>query len=546
MIDSLKTKIENLEETFELNKIDLEKRLTDREEDLKQKIDAFEMNLHYGRKYFEEILDEKEQIINQKRKEIDDLKFEFTKKCEDNQLITQNNSNQVINNLKQELAGKYAEIDQLKQQHALEINQLCVANQLNTYTDEYYRHFQSKITELNTDIELKVQTINKLKEELTSKDQQLSEKDKTVITLENQLSLSGSKLNESKQIESSMKKLKEKFDIDLKNMKELHDHQIELNRCKINMLEKTIENYQRAYNDLSKSSDAIVNFDSSSSIYKGIIDEIQKLNAKLETEKIDLEVKCNQLSEQITRLEQEKENLNKKYQAADQERQRYVNERDAYNLKHMTIVKIKDDEIETLNDTLRQLNENFTCLEEERNNLLVVKSEYEQLQVTYAELTKQYQQLYDQANELINTNQVINNELNLIKRLNDELNLNLSESKMKVEHLENENAELNRLNIGYELKLKDLNEQFEVKINEVNELNVYKRELVSINELNSKIERLTLEVDDKNELIEQLNKAKDFLETTNSQLLTKNIRMQLYLENMGVNVEHGMFCLYTD
>ena len=54
-----------------------------------------------------------------------------------------------------------------------------------------------------------------------------------------------------------------------------------------------------------------------------------------------------------------------------------------------------------------------------------------------------------------------------------------------------------------------------------------------INQLNKDLE---LELLEKNELIEQLNQAKDFLAENNSKLLTNNIRIQLFVESMGLDL----------
>jgi hypothetical protein len=43
-------------------------------------------------------------------------------------------------------------------------------------------------------------------------------------------------------------------------------------------------------------------------------------------------------------------------------------------------------------------------------------------------------------------------------------------------------------------------------------------------------------LNEKNELIEQLNQAKDFLAENNSNLLTNNIRIQLFVESMGLEL----------
>ena len=86
-------------------------------------------------------------------------------------------------------------------------------------------------------------------------------------------------------------------------MTEIYEHQLELNKCKIQMLEKTCINYQNGLNDLNRSSDYLINLDKNISTYKAIIDDLQKQNVQLETERIELNVKCNQYQEDINRFE---------------------------------------------------------------------------------------------------------------------------------------------------------------------------------------------------------------------------------------------------
>ena len=291
--------------------------------------------------------------------------------------------------------------------------------------------------------------------------------------------------------------------------------------------------------DRDISSDEIISFRMSKNDYTTIIADIQKLNAKLETDKIDLEVRVKQLEEERNSLTTEKKNLSKKYLFADKERLKYVAEREIYDRQHLEVLNSKENEISLLNEQFIQLSEDFAMIENEHNELLNVKLEHDQLKITHRETTNAYEVLYQKANELYNTNQVLNNELNSTNRQNQELIQSLDELNIKLEHLENENSELNRNNIASRLKLDDLKEQLDAKVNEIKEINLYKRELADFNQLNHTIKRLNGENNDKNELIEQLNQAKDFLETTNSQLLVKNIKMQLYFENMNVDFEHG-------
>ena len=53
--------------------------------------------------------------------------------------------------------------------------------------------------------------------------------------------------------------------------------------------------------------------------------------------------------------------------------------------------------------------------------------------------------------------------------------------------------------------------------------------------LTQQVKELEVELMEKNELIEQLNQAKEFLVENNSKLLTNNIKIQLFVESMGLD-----------
>lgn len=82
-IKSLKEKIDSLEEQHAQSRLDLEKRLNDKEIDLQTKIASFEANLHEGRHYFEEILNDKENTIKEKTTELSQLKQKLNKMLDD-------------------------------------------------------------------------------------------------------------------------------------------------------------------------------------------------------------------------------------------------------------------------------------------------------------------------------------------------------------------------------------------------------------------------------------------------------------------------------
>jgi hypothetical protein len=99
----------------------------------------------------------------------------------------------------------------------------------------------------------------------------------------------------------SKRLLNQEIAVHLLSHQEIYEHQLELNKCKIQMLEKTCLNYQHAVNDLNRSSDHLINLDRNISTYKSIIDDLQKQNVQLETEKIELHVKCSQYGDDINR-----------------------------------------------------------------------------------------------------------------------------------------------------------------------------------------------------------------------------------------------------
>lgn len=305
IIDTLKGKMENLEESFDMNKSDLEKRLNDTEADLQQKIEQFEKNLHEGRKYFEEILEEKDELLREKQNEINELNARLNQEADEKL----RSDSEVVQLLKREIDEKNALIESIKQQHQAEISELMRVNT----SDEFSRSMQSKLNDLSIDLEIKKASIAKLKEDLETKQLILTDKEKVIITLRNQLAISEAKVNDAHSSEITAKKIKEQYEADLRHFKQINEHQVGVLKSKIDMLEKTISNYHTGLSSLNKSSDEISQLDTSQHVYKGIIDELQKLNVQLETDKIESDVKIKNLNETIANLEREKENLNKRF-----------------------------------------------------------------------------------------------------------------------------------------------------------------------------------------------------------------------------------------
>ena len=109
-------------------------------------------------------------------------------------------------------------------------------------------------------------------------------------------------------------------------MKSLYEHQIDLLKVKIQMLEKTCLNYKQGIKDMNKSFGYQQQADEMNSIqvFKNLMTELQRANAQLETERIDLRVGASRLADELERVRAEKENLNRKFVAADLANQRFV------------------------------------------------------------------------------------------------------------------------------------------------------------------------------------------------------------------------------
>ncbi len=92
--------------------------------------------------------------------------------------------------------------------------------------------------------------------------------------------------------ESKPQSLSKYDDENLKSMKALYEHQIELLKVKIQMLEKTCLNYKQGIKDMNKSFGYQQHADEMSSIqiFKDLMQDLQKTNAQLETERIELQV----------------------------------------------------------------------------------------------------------------------------------------------------------------------------------------------------------------------------------------------------------------
>lgn len=269
--------------------------------------------------------------------------------------------------------------------------------------------------------------------------------------------------------------------------------------------------------------------------FRDLIQEIQKSNVNLETEKIDLQVNNTKLQSLLDQTKIEKENLNKKFQTADQLNQRLSQEKNDLENNYRSIINSKESEIVELNQQISSLINECGFLRENNARLTQISLEYDQLKISNQELTGHYEQLCQQATDIVNGNQMLNDQVQSYHEEIESLKSQVSDLKLEVDHLTNCNSELNTQKVNYELKVDDLEQHLKNIQPELEELFILRGLKLEIESTNKKLNDTKLELEEKNELIEQLIQAKEFLVENNSKLLTNNIKIQLFVESLGLD-----------
>jgi chromosome segregation ATPase len=270
--------------------------------------------------------------------------------------------------------------------------------------------------------------------------------------------------------------------------------------------------------------------------FKDLMQQMHKTNAQLETERIDLQVKSSKLKEELEQVRIEKENLNRKYLNSDQINQRLQNERIEIDLNFKRNIDLKQNEISHLNNELNSQREENERLRNENEMLIQSLTEYEQLKLNHDQLTQHYEQLYNQASEIVTGNQVLSEQTQAQTLEIHQLNQLIEDYQLKIDHLEHCNSELNTQKINLDMKLVSIENKLAECECDLRELNILRNSKLDVDKLTQLNKDLKLELTEKNELIEQLNQAKDFLAENNSNLLTNNIRIQLFVESMGLEL----------
>jgi hypothetical protein len=461
VIKNLKEKIEIIEEQNTRTKLELEERLNEKEKALQIKIATFEANLHEGRQYFEEILNEKEVLLKEKFEEIERLK----RLLSDSRIErTDSEENEASESVDSNIGVTIAD------------------------------------TSLTSPPELSSSML---------------------------LSTSASNAAQIQRIDADS----------IKSIKSLYEHQFELLKVKIEMLEKTCANYQQGIKEMNKifgyqqQSDEMA----SMQIFKDIMQQLQKSNALLETDKIDLQVKLSKLKEEADNYKVEKENLARKYANVEAHNGRLVVERAEMELSHRNQMNEKQTLLTQMESELGQLNVHIKLLSSENHDLKQTEMEYHALLESNKQLQYHYEQLYTQAGEIVAGNQMLNEQQQANVARISELEQLVADFRFKLDHLEQTNSTLNTEKVNMEMKCAELEELIASYKSDMMELNVLRMKRLNSDKLSGNLKELEQELIEKNELIEQLNKAKEFLAENNSKLLTNNIKLQLLLESVGVD-----------
>ena len=190
---------------------------------------------------------------------------------------------------------------------------------------------------------------------------------------------------------------------------------------------------------------------SSIQIFKDLMQDLQKTNVSLETAKIDLEVKCNNLQNRLDQIKIEKENLNKKFINTDQLNQKLTSERVELENYYRSQIESKTFEVNELNQQIYSLRNDYEILRQDNIRLGQISLEYDQLKLTNQELTQHYEALHQQATDIVNGNQLLNEQVQANNQQITELESQIKDLTLQVDHLTSTNSELNTQKVNYEM-----------------------------------------------------------------------------------------------
>ena len=249
-------------------------------------------------------------------------------------------------------------------------------------------------------------------------------------------------------------------------------------KVKIEILEKTCGNYQQGIKEMNKSFGYQQQCDEMASMqtFKEIMQQLQKTNVQLETERIDLQVKCARHKEDADQLQVEKDNLNKKFLNADQTSQRLQAERAEFEANYRRQLELKNAELAEMTGNFLSLSQNYEALQAENRELLIVKAQYEQLVEANQQLTQHYEELYAQAADIVNGNQLLNQQVQECTSQIESYESQFNDYNMQIDHLQSCNSELNTKKINLDMKVQDMEEklaQAHVDLREIGQASLF-------------------------------------------------------------------------
>jgi chromosome segregation ATPase len=190
----------------------------------------------------------------------------------------------------------------------------------------------------------------------------------------------------------------------IKSMKALYEHQIGLLKDKIEMLERTCGNYKQGIKDMNRNFGFQQHADevTSMQIFKDLVQQLQKTNVQLETERIDLQVKVSRMKEEMEAVRGEKENVAKRLVSVEQVNARLVGEKGETEATWRRQLEARQAELNAVTSELYELRAEHERVRLELDNLSHLRGEHEQLTASNQQLVQHYEQLYQQATDIVN------------------------------------------------------------------------------------------------------------------------------------------------
>lgn len=392
----------NIEHEFTVNCLN-EEHKTELEK-LVNEIKKIEIELRVIKEDYEELKVKNENDLSQLSNNIDEYKLRFKKICLESSKHLEN-KNEELKNKEKELEHLQQQYNEIKKEHAGQIQQLTQKNADEIQNIEY--EMLKSLTEMQKQIE-------KEKRDCTNKINQLkSEKDQEIQTLKTQFQQQQMKLqNES---EAKIKQLQEDFReanilAEMQMNEKLQDIEIQW-KSKLEKQEKNAEQILKECQAISEYN--IIQSELEKNTIKNELQEKMKQYEHLENEKSLVTAKCKQLGVTVTELQTQ---LNNIIRELDQSRETLKKEIENNKLQIQKLITDKH----AYEITISKLHETIEAL---KKRLLNSDRDVEQLKAELEDCEKSKLEYETKCNHF-------SEELKLLQNLNDELN-NINKATVK-------------------------------------------------------------------------------------------------------------------